>query len=84
VHALCKEISIRPVVTSTTTLLGDVNILRIEKVPVVAVLDLLDNTGLEVEEECARDVVLVVSLGEDVVVGGNGDESRSGDCNLGE
>ena len=49
-------------------MLGDVEVLWVVQVLIEPILDGVDDTGLQVDEERARDVVLVISLIEEDIL----------------
>lgn len=49
-------------------MLGDVEVLWVVQVLVEPILDSVDDTGLQVDEERARDVVLIISLVEENIL----------------
>ena len=62
VHGLSRLVSITPVVASTNTTLSDVEIFRVIYVLVWTRLYAVDDSGLKVYENGARDVSRVVAL----------------------
>ena len=67
-HALRLRVAARPVVTGAAARVGDVHILLVVEVAVFRVLNGVDDSRLEVEEQRPWDVVLVVSLVEEDVL----------------
>jgi len=49
-------------------MLGDIEVLRVVQVLVETILDCVDDTGLQVDEERARYVVLIISLVEENIL----------------
>lgn len=49
-------------------MLGDIEVLWVVQVLVEPILDGVDDSGLQVDEECARDVVLIISLVEENIL----------------
>lgn len=51
-----------PVITSTTTVVSNEDVLMVVEVPVVPVLNPIDNSRLQINEKRSWDVVLVIRL----------------------
>ena len=51
-----------PIVASATSVLADVEVLRVVEIGVKSVLDAMDHAGLQVDQKRPRDVVLIVCL----------------------
>ena len=54
-----------PVVSRATTVFADVEVLRVVEAGVQAILDAIDNTRLQIDQQSTRNVMLIVSLIEE-------------------
>jgi hypothetical protein len=61
----CKILTLAPVVSSTTSVSGHEEVFGVIQVSIEPVLDTVDDARLQINEKCARDVMLVVSLVEE-------------------
>jgi len=61
----CKVLTLSPVVSSTTSVSGHEEVFRVIQVGIKPVLDAVDDTRLQVDHKCARNIMLVVGLIEE-------------------
>jgi hypothetical protein len=64
-HSLAHGVPCRPIVTSTRTLLVDVEVFRVVDVAIRSVDDAVDHSRLQVQHDRAWDVARIVGLVEE-------------------
>ena len=58
-------LTFRPVVSSTSSLFGNEKVLWIVEIGIRALLDIVDNTWLQIDKKSSWDVVLIICLVEE-------------------